>query len=114
MLKYFQDLDYEPRVLTREAYNFYEMLNRVTLDKERSFLNKVQEAIQEKRIPVLRQYYENILRICLFVLSKSSLAIEGYEQGIRLPCFLMNMSDVFEGYWKETRDPDHGWFASLS
>jgi len=98
MLNYFQDLNYEPRTLTREAYSFYEMFNRVTLDKERSFLGKVQEAIQEGRIPVVRQYYEDILKICLLVLSKSSLAIEGYERGIRLPCFVINMSEVFEYY----------------
>lgn len=98
ILNYFQDLNYEPRTLTREAYNFYEMFNSVTLDKERSFLNKAQEAIQDKRIPVVRQYYENVLKICLLVLDKSSLAIEGYEQGIRLPCFVINMSEIFESY----------------
>ena len=99
VLNYFKDLNYEPRNLVREAAYFYRMLEHIKLDRDRQFLLDIKNILKKNQIPSIRQYYSNILRTSLFVINRSSIAVERFEgEEVRFPSFVIKMSDVFEKY----------------
>ncbi len=84
--------------IVRELYYFYRMFGQISLDKSRSFLPDVGNLVYNKKIPAIRDYYYNILRLCFFILESCSVTVERYEQEVKLPSFIVNMDRIFEKY----------------
>jgi len=98
LLLHYQAALGKPDNLLRDLYYAYRMFEHVSLDKTRNFIPQVNDLVYNKKIPTIRNYYYNILRLCFFILESSSITIERDEREIKLPSFVVNMDKVFEKY----------------
>src|SRR6266850_2986062 len=90
------------RVRNSETRNalafFFNLLDQVPLDKSLSFVPAVQWTLKNDQIPVLRGYYNDIARTCLFLVGNRSISLEVRGDDISFLSFVLNLEDVFEKY----------------
>lgn len=77
-----------------EKYRWFE---DIPLERGIEFINDVEEAISYKTIPNSRSYYYDILNLCMFFVTHSTLDYTSAKQ-VRVRSFVVDMNKVFEEY----------------
>jgi 5-methylcytosine-specific restriction enzyme subunit McrC len=84
--------------LIRNLSYFYNFFETIPLDKERSFLAPVINDIQDRKIPMLRLYYENICKICRCIIDDIGIMLSEPGEDVKMLSFIIDMETVFEKY----------------
>ncbi|MDN5302058.1 MAG: 5-methylcytosine-specific restriction enzyme subunit McrC [Thermoanaerobacteraceae bacterium] len=84
----------------QQLNRLYKLFNMVKFDPS---VRRVSENIIEdiyRDLPKIREYYKKILKLSIFILTKSSISFLEEEEAeiIKLPSFIIDMEDVFEKY----------------
>ena len=88
--------------LLQEIEFFYNLFETVPLDLTLKFVPDVEAILQQESIPILRQYYARIARICMLIARNRSVILESSNGEIPLLSFIINLEDVFEKYVRNT------------
>ena len=84
--------------LRGEVEYFYNLFETVPLDLRLSFLPEVEYALRSASLPVLRQYYIGIAKVCMLVARNRSIILDISTGDVPLLSFIINLEDVFEKY----------------
>lgn len=91
---YSQSLGKEIRNNFFEKYRWFE---GIPLGQGVEFINDVEEAITYKTLPSSRSYYYDILNLCMFFVTHSTLEYKLAKE-IKVKSFVVDMNKVFEEY----------------
>ena len=83
--------------LRNEFFNKYKWFQDVPLTKIDAFLETVENDIAYKKLPNSRNYYYDILNICMFFITNSSIEFKASNK-FKVKSFVFNMNKVFEDY----------------
>jgi len=101
----------ERRLLLDRAAPLYEALGAVRLDRSRDFLEDGLVA-GTTRLPALRSYYRPALDLAAAIAQLHGVQLEGGTGTRKLPSTILDMSDLFECYLRNTlaaRARERGW-----
>jgi len=73
----------------------------IALSHPKNFLEKVEDNMEQNKIPVTRQYYFDILNLCIFFITHSKLEYKSGKE-VKLKAFVIDMNEVFEEYVRRT------------
>lgn len=90
-----------PSNVISEFFERYRYFAGVDLPPNIDFLRDVEEIVEKNRIPTSRQYYMDILNLCIFFISHSKLEYESGKE-VKLKAFVIDMNAVFEEYIRWT------------
>ena len=86
-----------PRSAVTEFFERYRYFYGITLPSKMDFLERVEDSIEKNKIPTSRQYYMDILNLCIFFITHSKLDYRSGKE-IKLRAFVIDMNAVFEEY----------------
>lgn len=86
-----------PRIAVTEFFERYRYFFEITLPSTMNFLERVEDILDKNKIPTSRQYYTDILNICIFFITHSKLEYRSGKE-IRLRAFVIDMNAIFEEY----------------
>jgi 5-methylcytosine-specific restriction endonuclease McrBC regulatory subunit McrC len=86
-----------PHSVVTEFFERYRYFSEIALPSTIDFLEEIEDIIERNRIPTSRQYYMDILNLCVFFITHSKLE---YQSGknIKLRAFVIDMNATFEEY----------------
>lgn len=77
-----------------EKYRWFE---GIPLPRGIDFVNEIEEAITYQTLPNSRSYYYDILNLCMFFITHSTLDIKSAKE-VKVKSFVVDMNKVFEEY----------------
>ncbi len=77
---------------------YYNYFGNIPIDKNKIFLSQVIDDIHHERIPILRQYYVNLLKICRCLIEDIGIMLTEPGDDVKMLSFIINMERVFERY----------------
>jgi 5-methylcytosine-specific restriction endonuclease McrBC regulatory subunit McrC len=86
-----------PRSAIGEFFERYRYFYDISLPVDIDFLDKVEEIVGRNKIPISRQYYTDILNLCVFFITHSKLEYKAGKE-VKLRAFVIDMNTVFEEY----------------
>lgn len=88
--------------LAQDIEFYSNLFEVVPLDLNLTFLADAEEIVRSGQLPVARQYYLDIARVCLLIARNRSIVPDSSEGSTRLLSFVINLEDVFEKYVRNT------------
>lgn len=82
-----------------DRYRYFANVDNISRPEE--ILDEVESRIGEDKIPPTRQYYLDILNLCIFFITHSTLEYLP-EKRVKLRAFVIDMNTVFEEYIRST------------
>jgi len=75
----------------------YNWFNDVSFPLGMDFVNDIEEIILYQRLPSSRSYYYDILELCLFFITHSTIEFKSAKE-VKIKSFVVDMNKVFEQY----------------
>lgn len=82
-------------------FDRYRDFASIALSHPKNFLDEVEDNLDQNKIPTTRQYYFDILNLCIFFITHSKLEYKSGKE-VKVKAFVIDMNDVFEEYVRET------------
>jgi len=96
------NLQETPKAAIDEFFDRYRyFVNVDSISRPGDILDEVEDRIGKNRIPSARQYYLDILNLCIFFITHSKLEYVT-EKKVKLRAFIIDMNTVFEEYVRHT------------
>ncbi len=86
------------RQLKNKLTFFYSLFDDVSLPTQLHELRMVSSIIRENKIPVIRDYYHRVCKICLIILKQTGIDFEQEGNDISLNSYVLDMETIFEKY----------------
>jgi len=80
-----------------DLFKKYKWFNDVSLPLEMDFVNDIEDIILHQRLPSSRSYYYDILELCLFFITHSTIEFKSARE-VKIKSFVVDMNNVFELY----------------
>jgi len=96
------NLQETPKAAVNEFFDRYRYFANVdSISRPQHTLDEVEDRIGKNRIPSARQYYLDILNLCIFFITHSKLEYVT-EKKVKLRAFIIDMNTIFEEYVRHT------------
>jgi len=76
----------------------FDILDKVTLDLNATFLPVVNSMLSQQKIPVLRNYYINLCNLCKFIIDSVGIDLTSAYGNVSLLSHCIDMAETFERY----------------
>ena len=94
----FPRLRIENLSLLRELTEFYNYFGSVSLDRSRAFVAPAIQWLENDKVPIIRRYYESVIRICQMIVDDIGVELRYSGEDIELSSFVIDLESVFERY----------------
>lgn len=84
--------------LLEDLNYFANRFGSVKLDQSSSLERRARDYLLHHRVPVLRQYYLELIDVCLIILEGSGVEIRRTSTANKMFSFIVNLESAFEGY----------------